>query len=228
MLILFSFALDCMPLTPVQDNACNPEFFTWMHGVKTAAPDWYTLLVMKPWWIWKILAEFIPFAWKCRETVAKPRIFNFFKALRQSSPPPEFDPGSENSFKLGAVGFCWGGRYAILMARDTPSTLNDGNKLSTLIDCAFTAHPSLVRIPSDVENVRVPLGVAAGDGDEWMGAKKTKEMTQILEEQGRHEVVIYPGAVHGFAVRGDPRDPKQSEYALQAEDQAVRWFQKHT
>ena len=51
-------------------------------------------------------------------------------------------------------------------------------------------------------------------------------MKEILEvkKKGDHEVVILPGAKHGFAVREDPTDPLQMEYAEKAEAQAVAWF----
>ncbi|KAJ2899637.1 Alpha/Beta hydrolase protein [Zalerion maritima] len=213
----------------VEGMPCNPDFFGWMDGIKAPAPDWYTLLVMKPLWIWRILADFVPFGWRCRNGIAQPRIFNFFGAIRQSPSPPEFDPGKPVS--VGAVGFCWGGKYAVMLAKDAPSSrvgAHGGGSLVPLVDCAFTAHPSLLSIPSDVTDVGMPLAVGTGDGDEWMGAESTKTMTRVLEAQGgKHEVEIYPGAMHGFALRGDPKDPKQTEFALQAEDQAVKWFHKH-
>jgi dienelactone hydrolase len=42
----------------------------------------------------------------------------------------------------------------------------------------------------------------------------------------RYEVVVYPGAKHGFAVRGDRADPMQREKGEQSEDQAVKWFRR--
>lgn len=99
-----------------------------------------------------------------------------------------------------------------------------------LVDCGFTAHPSMVKIPDEVAAVRKPFSLANGDDDEWMGVKKMVEFTRVLEEPERggiHEAVTYPGALHGFAVRGNPADPKQNELGMQAEDQAVKWFKRH-
>jgi hypothetical protein len=38
------------------------------------------------------------------------------------------------------------------------------------------------------------------------------------------EVVVYAGAEHGFAVRGDLGSEREVEQEGQARDQAVRWF----
>ena len=55
------------------------------------------------------------------------------------------------------------------------------------------------------------------------------EMTKkILEakDKERHEVVVIPGAVHGFAIRAKPDDEKAMEHGAKAEEQAVAWFQR--
>lgn len=81
-------------------------------------------------------------------------------------------------------------------------------------------------VPGDIEPVKIPLSVAIGDEDFAMGIGKVREVKGILEGkgEGRYEVVIYEGAKHGFANRGDLRDGKGREEAGRAEDQAVRWF----
>lgn len=50
--------------------------------------------------------------------------------------------------KLGGVGFCWGGRYAILAAGSSAS----------MLDAFVVAHPSRVQVPIDIEalDVRIP------------------------------------------------------------------------
>lgn len=193
--------------------------------------SWFTTLFYKPFWIAQAMAMVIPWMFKNREAVCKPRTFNFFKALRTFPPP-----FPTNNLKIGAAGFCWGGRYTILLAHDTPSSRVRRNESQTsssaalqpLIDCGFTAHPSMVSMPKDIENVNVPLSVAVGNEDIAMKGELILQMKEILEvkKKGDHEVVIMPGAKHGFAIRVDPKDPLQLEYAEKAEVQAIEWFSR--
>jgi dienelactone hydrolase len=190
--------------------------------------SWLTTLFYKPVWWAQAMAIGIPWAFKNRAAVCKPRIFNFFKALRTSPPP-----FPTNRLKIGAAGFCWDGYYTIQLAHDTPSSRvqpsqssSSSSVLEPLIDCAFTAHPSMVSMPKDIEAVTLPLSVAVGNEDQYMKDPLVLQMKEILEvkKRGDHEVVIMPGAKHGFAVRVDPKDELQMEYAEKAEVQAIEWF----
>ncbi|KAK4129702.1 alpha/beta-hydrolase [Parathielavia appendiculata] len=167
-----------------------------------------------------------------RRALAYPRIQAFMTAQRTAFP----------STKLGVAGFCWGGLHAVLLTHDTPAnkvvvSVDDygGGVLVVeypLVDCAFTAHPAQVCFPADLEAVMRPLSVANGDNDEWMGRDKMRTLVGILKRKNaelgeeRHEAVVYPGAKHGFAVRGDPGDPMQRERGEQSEEQAVKWFRR--
>ena len=135
---------------------------------------------------------------------------------------------------IGAAGFCWGGKYTILLAADTPSSRvarHSSQKsagIQSLIDCGFTAHPSMVTVPGDIEAVKLPLSIIVGDNDHAMKGPLVLQTKEILEvkKKGDHEVVIVPGAKHGFAQRTATEDPFQMKVAQQAEDQAIRWFTK--
>jgi dienelactone hydrolase len=87
-------------------------------------------------------------------------------------------------------------------------------------------------VPAHIEAVARPLSVANGEDDEWMGADRMCRLVGILEakdvgeNEGSYEAVVYPGAKHGFAVRGDRSDPLQRERGEQSEEQAVRWFRR--
>ncbi|KAL2127094.1 hypothetical protein VTI74DRAFT_11331 [Chaetomium olivicolor] len=158
-----------------------------------------------------------------RAAVAHPRVVAFMRALRTASP----------ATKVGVAGFCWGGLHAVRLTHDVPSNkvTVDGTEYP-LIDCAFTAHPSLLSFPKDILAVVRPLSVANGDDDSYMGKEKMQRLVKILEgknaERGEeaHEAVVYPGAKHGFAVRGDREDPRQRERGEESEEQAVRWFRR--
>ena len=94
----------------------------------------------------------------------------------------------------------------MLLAADTPSSrvhrhesqVNSAS-LEPLIDCAFTAHPSSIEVPKDVEAITIPTSVAIGENDMAMKAPLIQQMKHILENTklDEHEVVIIPGAKHG-------------------------------
>jgi len=163
-----------------------------------------------------LITGFPPYAYFNRMSVAKPRIVKFFTDLRANEAA---------SLKVGTAGFCWGGKYVTLLAHDTDKAA-DGR---SLVDAIFTAHPSLMVVPTDVDGIKLPYSVSIGDVDMAMAVDKVKEMERILKEKGddeRYQCVIIPGARHGFAVRGNPNSEEDSEKCLQAEDQAVNWFKK--
>lgn len=82
-------------------------------------------------------------------------------------------------------------------------------------------------MPKDIEAVTLPLSVAIGDEDMYMKGPVILQMKDILEKkEGGHNVTIMPGARHGFAIRTDPDDEVQMEFAARAEDQALAWFGK--
>jgi dienelactone hydrolase len=119
--------------------------------------------------------------------------------------------------KLGAVGYCFGGKYVIRF-------LADGKGL----DAGFTAHPSLVETP-ELEAVRGPLSIAAAEIDQVMSAEQRFQTEQLLEKVGKeynvpYQLTLYGGVEHGFAVRTNLGD-KKKKFAMQsAYFQAIRWF----
>ncbi|KAI0134384.1 hypothetical protein BJ170DRAFT_729608 [Xylariales sp. AK1849] len=161
------------------------------------------------------------------EEVAKPRITEFFQRLRSNDPPFQ-----TQRLKIGVAGFCWGGCYTVYLAKDAPETRvapPGSEEKVPPIECAFTGHPSLLTMSKDIEAIKSLISVANGPDNAYMGREKMMISKKVLEakEDNAHEVVVYDGAKHGLAVRGDPNDPKQAQLGAQAEDQAVNWFKKH-
>ena len=178
----------------------NPGFFLKMGAIAT--------------FIW----HFIPFIIACRQSVCKPRIWEFCEKLRASE--------EAKGKGIGAAGFCWGGLWTFMLCGSEGKD-KDGN---WLIDAGFTAHPSNLSMPGDIEKVELPISVAAPELDMAMSTAKQEEMKKILEKKTERaepecEVVDYPGAHHAFAIRGD-----EGEVAMdrmdKAKTQAVKWFEK--
>ncbi|KAF4995700.1 hypothetical protein FDECE_12729 [Fusarium decemcellulare] len=128
------------------------------------------------------------------------------------------------NLKVGVVGFCWGAFGVTHLAHG--GLARNGK---TLIDAAFTAHPSEIKVPRDIEGVKLPYSMVIGDVDFALPLKEVQKAAKILEDKREvdTEVVIIPNAKHGFAVRGNPNNKIEKEMADQAEDQLVRWFTKY-
>jgi dienelactone hydrolase len=140
----------------------------------------------------QLLYYSIPFIIRCRTSVVLPRVLSYFNFLRTTEPLK----------KIGAAGFCFGGRYAILLSHfnDSKFKTPDGRPL---VDACFTAHPSLLSIPKDIEQVQLPLSIAVGSKDMFMPMNETKKVKAILEKKknGEGEVVVYDGAIHSECCR---------------------------
>ena len=152
-----------------------------------------------------------------REAVTQPIIDGFVNAVRMI-------PGTN---KIGAIGFCWGGRYAILQSHG-PRNNADGGSVGG-VDAAFAAHPSSVSIPADFSSVRKPLSLAMGTKDSLLSMD---QIGQILDVMARmtdvpHEIRIYEDQVHGFALRGDWSSEKDKKAMDEAEKQGIEWFKKY-
>lgn len=192
--------------------------------------SWFATLFYKPAWFAQAMVYTLPWMISTRYSVTTPRALKFVQTLRTSPPPFPTD-----NLKVGAAGFCWGGKHTVILAQDAPSSrvhrhesqINSA-KLEPLLDCAFTAHPSFINVPGDIQAVTIPLSVAIGQEDMAMKAPHIQDMKRILEAEKLvdHEVNIIPGAKHGFAVRTRPDDSHEMECAERAEVQAVEWFTK--
>jgi len=161
-----------------------------------------------------------PWLVKHREAVARPLIENFIDKVR-------YIPGTD---KVGVIGFCWGGRYAILAGQKAFSE-REGKG----VDAAYACHPSLVSIPADFESVSVPLSLALGSKDSLLGEYEAGQIKELMEaktkgEQGEKcesQVEIYEDQVHGFALRGDWTGEKDKKAMDQATQQGIEWFKKY-
>jgi hypothetical protein len=135
-----------------------------------------------------------PFLFWHRASVTAPIIKTFFTILRTENP----------DLKIGVAGFCWGGRYAILLGQEHFSDIH-------LVDAVFTAHPSMVNVPKDIEAPYSPVSIAVAGNDSLFSpkmAEKTEEFWKKKSDFSKFEIVVYEGAEHGYAVRGNMNNEK--------------------
>ncbi|KAK5047826.1 hypothetical protein LTR84_006491 [Exophiala bonariae] len=167
----------------------------------------------------KVVIDFVPHLIRNRFGVCWPRVTSFLRALREDK---------STTLPVGIAGFCWGGLYPFILNHDRPDAkTKDGRPLA---DAFFAAHASSVTVPGDMEAITMNLSYAIGDDDAVMNMQQVRQLQEILarKENVDSEVVIYPGAQHGFAVRASRTEPdaKETKQAEEAEKQAVAWFQR--
>jgi dienelactone hydrolase len=119
--------------------------------------------------------------------------------------------------KVGAVGYCFGGKYVIRHLRP------DQGKF----DASFTAHPSFVD-DAEVNDLKGPLSIAAAETDAIFPSDKRHHTEDLLKNLGfPYQINLYAGVEHGFAVRGDVSDQRKMYAKEAAFLQAVQWFDYH-
>jgi len=140
-----------------------------------------------------------PWLIKHREAVSLPLIQKFVSHLRS-------DPSHK---KIGAVGFCWGGRYAILLAHEGADPY---------VDAAVALHPSFLSMPDEIEKIGKPVSIQVGDSDDIMKMPDVEKTREIFKNKPQCEIEVYEDQVHGFSVRGDlsvEKDRKAKEKAAE-------------
>lgn len=116
--------------------------------------------------------------------------------------------------RLGVIGFCYGAWGAFRL----------GNRNQKLVDCLSVAHPSRLE-KEEIENVGVPVQILAPEFDPaFTEEMKTFSWQKIPALGVALDYQHFPGVEHGFAVRGDPGNPKERKAMERAKDAAVGWF----
>lgn len=165
--------------------------------------------------------SFIMWMTRHKEAKTKQVCIDFLKALRLATPKAQ---------KIGMVGFCWGGKYAIRAGLEEYALDKDGEKVP-LVDAVVALHPSHLALPDDVETLVVPASFGWGVEDiavkfeqkamvEDIHAKAKKAGKDVPETEHR----AYKPGRHGFAVRGNPDDPQERACLEDSHKQVMTWL----
>ncbi|KAI0505215.1 dienelactone hydrolase family protein [Xylaria bambusicola] len=181
--------------------------------VLLAPKTWYDTF-SKPFHALTVARHGVPAMFFNRPGKTFPVVKSFMESLRRNEAA---------HLPVGVTGYCWGGKHVVLLAEGFSI---DGKPL---VDAGFTAHPSLLTIPDEIEKITVPVSFALGDKDFMVNTEQAMQLESIVLEKPdgqKGECRMYPGYGHGFACRVDVsnEDPKAAD---EAEDQALAWFEKH-
>ncbi|KAJ6787053.1 hypothetical protein PWT90_03192 [Aphanocladium album] len=163
---------------------------------------------------WTML-DAIPWLYHNYPSKTFPGVKGFFEQLRK-------DEGATQA--IGAAGFCWGGKHIVL--------LSQGHEIDgkPLLDAGFTAHPSMLSIPGDLEKIQRPISFALAAKDDQIPpakAEKLKAVVEGLPSPVTGEAYVFEKTGHGFAVRADMAEVDIAAQATRAEQQCIDWFHKH-
>ncbi|KAK0702371.1 Alpha/Beta hydrolase protein [Lasiosphaeris hirsuta] len=163
------------------------------------------------------------FRWLSRHKVEPTNkvCLDFLQGLRRATPPSQ---------KIGIVGFCWGGKYAIRAGLKSNMIEMDGAKVP-LVDAVVVLHPSRLAIPGDVQGLIVPVSYGWGQEDSGVKIEQKSQVEQVerkAKEEGETvpemEHKIYKPGRHGFAVRGNPDDPQERKCLEESVTQVLDWL----
>jgi len=129
-----------------------------------------------------------------------------------------------NVSKLGITGFCWGGRIVWLYAAHNPGLKAGVAWYGRLAGASNELQP---RYPIDVAgSLKAPvLGLYAED-DAGIPLDSVDQMRKALRAAGSpSEIVLYPGAPHGF--HADYRPSYRKEAAADGWKRLRNWFERY-
>jgi len=124
--------------------------------------------------------------------------------------------------EIGGSGYCFGARYVFDLAYDH------------LLKASVISHPSLLKIPEDLEKyckeVTAPLLINSCDVDQMFPPEARTKADEVFGN-GKfapgYKREHWDGCKHGFAVRGDVRDPLVKAGKEGSFKATVEWFKKY-
>ncbi|XXH03540.1 Replication factor A protein 1 [Hypoxylon texense] len=156
----------------------------------------------------------------------------------------EFADAVGNGGGIYAVGYCFGGRYVLLLASERgqvqtgwsgsrkPADEEAGEsagpaKKGPYIKAGALAHATLVS-PDDFHGLKVPVSLVCVESDPMFPDDVRETGEDIMSKESvEHEVQVYPGVPHGFAVVGDYEDANIKDAQITAYEQMLRWIKEH-
>ena len=151
----------------------------------------------------------------------------------------EYADAVANGGGIYGVGYCFGAKYILMLSSELPDTVAWGQeapkdveqgtvKKEPVLRAGAIAHPTMTT-KEDLEAVKSPVYIAAvkddpmfSEDDALTPGRRTMEANKV-----EHEIQVFAGVPHGFAVYGDYEDAKIKQSQAQAFGQMLGWIQSH-
>jgi dienelactone hydrolase len=126
----------------------------------------------------------------------------------------------KNHQRVFGIGYCWGAWGSYMLGAE-----------EGLMAGVSVNHPSLLRIPEDIENLKCDTVIVAPYTDSAFPPESRAIAEKIFDRKAKEEklfskIVVYPGFVHGFAARGDVGDAFSNDAIEDAKTETVLFIQK--
>lgn len=132
--------------------------------------------------------------------------------------------GKADTAKLGATGFCWGGRIVWLYSAHNPALKAGVAWYGRLVNPPDKLHPTN---PIDVvDALKAPVLGLYGGADTGIPVASVDKMKEALKAAGKpSEIVLYPDTPHGF--NADYRPSYTKAAADDGWKRLLEWFKKN-
>ncbi|TWU72525.1 hypothetical protein ED733_003378 [Metarhizium rileyi] len=175
-----------------------------------------------------VVKSFFIDMWLARITPDKvmPILHKVIEAARD-----EYDDVIRNGEGIYAVGYCVGGRFVLLLAQESEDQGSDDEsgalKKGPYIKAGALAHGASVS-PDDFSNLKAPISLVCVENDNLFPDEVREAGEDAMSKANlEHEVQVYPGVPHGFAVVGAYADSAITEAQTTAFEQMLKWINEH-
>lgn len=172
--------------------------------------------------------------WLARQTEEKvlPILYKVVDGCKE-----KFSDAVKNGDGVYAVGYCIGGRYILHLGSDRsvptggqgPAADAEAGevKKGPFIKVGAIAHGASV-IPDDFNGIKVPISLVCVENDPLFPEEVRTHGEDVMSKANlEHEVQVYPGVPHGFAVVGEYQDASIQEAQTTAYEQMLKWIKEH-
>ncbi|KAL9593322.1 MAG: hypothetical protein Q9179_005952 [Wetmoreana sp. 5 TL-2023] len=214
------FAGDPAPNTTTDPNAAPEGNPSMIEKVKMGLAD--------------TAKSFMIDMWLARQTPEKvlPLLHKVIEGVKD-----EFADAVANGDGIYAVGYCFGGKYVLLLGSEIPDTVAKGQavkdeeqgivKSGPQIKAGAIAHGTMIT-KEDIQGLKVPVTMACTENDQLFPDDIRAEGQKCLVDKDiPHEIQVFPGVPHGFAVVGEYEDDKIRDAQRAAFEQMLSWLKSH-